>query len=134
MGHRLQSSCPEATAIHILDTPGGLFCLPTGLRPSGRPAGRCKVVHLHPPWILLFSFLQTTIHAQYCKESDTETRQTLFYRVKYDMRCMLVFHKYRHRTDLPSTVDYSLWVCTPLEKILRAPMLKTEEDFLFSKS
>ena len=27
MGHRLQSSCPEATAIHILDIPGWVFVL-----------------------------------------------------------------------------------------------------------
>src|SRR6218665_4014723 len=32
---------------------------------------------LAPPWILLFSFLQTTIHAHYCTESDTEKLPTL---------------------------------------------------------
>ena len=36
------------------------------------PEGRCNVVHLHP-LDFAFQFLQTTIHAHYCIESDTET-------------------------------------------------------------
>ena len=38
MGHRLQSSCPEATAIHILDIPGRVFVL----RQDGAPAHRAR--------------------------------------------------------------------------------------------
>src|SRR6218665_1082677 len=47
------------------------------------PAGRCKVVHLHPPGFCYTVFLQNTIHAQSLIQSR---RQTLFYRVKYDSK------------------------------------------------
>ena len=38
MGHRLQSSYPEATAIHILDIPGWVFVF----RQDGAPAHRAR--------------------------------------------------------------------------------------------
>src|SRR6218665_268269 len=38
MGHRLQASCPEATAIHILDIPGWVFVF----RQDSAPAHRAR--------------------------------------------------------------------------------------------
>src|SRR6218665_1275688 len=57
MGHRLHSSCPEATAIHILDIPGWSFVF----QQDGAPAHRArdtvaflerKVPNFIPPTLL----------------------------------------------------------------------------------
>src|SRR6218665_3959818 len=84
------------------------------------PAGRCKVVHLHPPGFCFFVFCRPlSMHT--IAESDTETPPNSFLQSEIRHQ-VLVFHKYIHHTDCLQPLT-SLWVCNPLEKILRAPML-----------
>src|SRR6218665_2284166 len=58
---------------------------------------------LAPPWILHFSFLQTTICAHYCTESDTETPPNSF--LQSEIRHQVWVFQSRHQADLPSTID-----------------------------
>jgi|SRR6218665_3818750 len=70
------------------------------------------------PWILLFSLFAE--HYVFT-ESDTETPSDSFLQSEIRQQ-VLVFHKQTlDRYALQSLTN--LWVCTPLEKILRAPML-----------
>ena len=72
------------------------------------PAGRCKGVHLHPTGFCFSVFSQNTIHAQ---SLTRRRRQSLFYGVKYDIRCWCT--KSIHLNRYAFQTFTSLWVCIP---------------------
>ena len=88
------------------------------------PAGRCKVVHLHP-LDFAFRFFADHYPCTLLQSLTQKHRQTLFYRVKYDIRCCCSTSIDTIQICLQPLT--SLWVCTPLEKIVRAPMPQSVE-------
>src|SRR6218665_330422 len=67
------------------------------------PAGMCKVVHLHPPGFCFPVFCRPLSMHTIAQSLTQKHRQTLFYRVIYDIRCWCSTS--RHQTGLPSTID-----------------------------
>jgi len=79
--------------------------------------------HLHPPGFCISVFCRPLSVHTIAQSLTQKHRQTLFYKVKYDIRCGCSKVDTRQICLQPLI---NLWVCTPLEKILRAPMSRIE--------
>src|SRR6218665_644518 len=75
---------------------------------------------LSPTWILFSSFFAE--HSLFMHRVGHRDTVSLF-STECNMTAGVGIPQVDTRQICPSTLDYSLWVCTTLEKILRAPIL-----------